>query len=125
MRLDHVTLRTADLDVTRTFLQDLLGLAVGYRPNFGFPGYWLYHGDEPIVHLIPGDATSSGRIGEMIDHVAFRLEGYASFRQGSTERAFPIRRWIFRIWASDASLSGHRAAYSLNSSFERPDPIPE
>lgn len=82
MRLDHVTLRTADLDVTRTFLQDLLGLAVGYRPNFGFPGYWLYHGDEPIVHLIPGDATSSGRIGEMIDHVAFRLEGYASFRQG-------------------------------------------
>ncbi|MEV4610653.1 glyoxalase [Neorhizobium sp. LMR1-1-1.1] len=80
MRLDHVTLRTADLEGTREFLQVLLGLTIGYRPSFGFPGYWLYDGDEPIVHLIPGDGLPVGRNGETIDHIAFRLDGYDDFR---------------------------------------------
>jgi catechol 2,3-dioxygenase-like lactoylglutathione lyase family enzyme len=81
MQLDHVTLRTADLEGARRFLQDLLGLTVGFRPNFGFPGYWLYRGDEPIVHLIPGGGTTVGRDAETIDHVGFRLEGYGAFRR--------------------------------------------
>jgi catechol 2,3-dioxygenase-like lactoylglutathione lyase family enzyme len=81
MQLDHVTLRTVDLEGTRQFLQDLLGLTVGLRPNFGFPGYWLYRGNEPIVHLIPGGGAPVGRDAETIDHVGFRLEGYDPFRQ--------------------------------------------
>ncbi|MDK4724184.1 glyoxalase [Rhizobium sp. CNPSo 3968] len=80
MQLDHVTLRTADLEGTRQFLQDLLGLTVGFRPNFSFPGYWLYLGDEPIVHLIPGSGAPVARDAETIDHVGFRLEGYSAFR---------------------------------------------
>lgn len=80
MRLDHVTLRTADLEGTREFLEGLLGLEVGHRPSFGFPGYWLYDGAQPIVHLIPGDGTPAAQNAEGIDHIAFRLDGYDQFR---------------------------------------------
>ncbi len=89
MQLDHVTLRTADLEGTRHFLQDLLGLTIGYRPDFDFPGYWLYQGQEPIVHLIPGGGLPVGRDAETIDHIGFRCEGYASFRQRLDDKAIP------------------------------------
>jgi catechol 2,3-dioxygenase-like lactoylglutathione lyase family enzyme len=89
MNLDHVTLRTADIEGTRQFLQDLLGLTVGYRPSFGFPGYWLYEGDHPIVHLIPGGGAPVGRSAEVIDHIGFRLEGYDAFRAGLDEKETP------------------------------------
>jgi catechol 2,3-dioxygenase-like lactoylglutathione lyase family enzyme len=89
MILDHVTLRTGDLEGTREFLQNLLGLTVGYRPPFGFPGYWLYEGDQPIVHLIPGGGTPVGRSAEAIDHIGFRLDGYDEFRAGLDKKGTP------------------------------------
>jgi len=40
--LHHVTVKTADLEATRDFYRDILGLEVGFRPDLNFPGYWLY-----------------------------------------------------------------------------------
>ena len=37
--LDHVTLRTHDLEGTRVFLEKVLDLKPGYRPDFPFPGH--------------------------------------------------------------------------------------
>jgi catechol 2,3-dioxygenase-like lactoylglutathione lyase family enzyme len=71
--LDHVTLRTHDLEGTRAFLEAVLDLRPGYRPAFSFPGYWLYADGEPVVHLIPGHGGPTDRTGEIIDHVGFRL----------------------------------------------------
>ncbi|TCL72250.1 glyoxalase [Rhizobium sp. BK251] len=79
--LDHVTLRTADLEGTRIFLETVLDLKPGNRPDFPFPGYWLYANGEPIVHLIPGEGGAVDRRGETIDHVGFRLAGYLQYRQ--------------------------------------------
>jgi catechol 2,3-dioxygenase-like lactoylglutathione lyase family enzyme len=81
MNLDHVTLRTADLEGTRSFFERVLDLKPGYRPAFSFPGYWLYAGGEPIVHLIPGRSAAVDRSGETIDHAGFRLEGYSKHRE--------------------------------------------
>jgi catechol 2,3-dioxygenase-like lactoylglutathione lyase family enzyme len=71
--LDHVTLRTHDLEGTRAFFEAVLGLKPGYRPAFSFSGYWLYSDGEPVVHLIPGHDGPVDRRGETIDHVGFRL----------------------------------------------------
>lgn len=80
MHIDHVTLRTADLEQTRVFLEAVLGLKAGYRPAFSFPGYWLYEGDDPIVHLIPGEGRTVGRDAEAIDHAGFRMDDYDGTR---------------------------------------------
>ena len=83
-KVDHCAIRTRRLEETRNFYVDVLGLEQGDRPDLPVPGYWLYGGGEPIVHLIEigeayprdmagnsleqVDLTSSGSV----DHLAFR-----------------------------------------------------
>lgn len=38
-KLDHYSIRTLQLEETRDFYVDVLGLSVGDRPDFDFPGY--------------------------------------------------------------------------------------
>ena len=49
--IDHVTLVVADLERTRKFYVDLLGLQPTTRPGFNFPGLWFQAGATQI-HLI-------------------------------------------------------------------------
>ncbi len=72
-RLEHFTIECADLERTRSFYCDVLGLTSGFRPRMDFPGHWLYCGGVPVVHLMKRDAAarpreSTGRL----DHIAFR-----------------------------------------------------
>jgi catechol 2,3-dioxygenase-like lactoylglutathione lyase family enzyme len=50
-QLEHYLVLTDDLDRTRDFYAQALGLRVGQRPPLGFPGYWLYAGDVPCIHI--------------------------------------------------------------------------
>ena len=57
LTLNHFSIRTTDLDATRVFYESVLGLTVGPRPPFPFPGIWLYSGDTSLwanamVHVI-------------------------------------------------------------------------
>jgi catechol 2,3-dioxygenase-like lactoylglutathione lyase family enzyme len=70
-RVDHYSIRTHDLERSRRFYTQVIGLADGARPPFDFPGYWLYAADHPIVHLIGIDAPVSDRGTGAFDHVAF------------------------------------------------------
>lgn len=72
-RLDHVTVRTSDLEATRTFFETVLGLVPGWRPAFPFPGYWLYAGEAAIVHLIPRSGADGPALGDAFDHAGFLL----------------------------------------------------
>lgn len=57
--LDHRGIRTADLEASRHFYADLLGLDIGPRPAaLPTDGYWLYAGGHPIIHLV-ADADDS------------------------------------------------------------------
>ncbi len=93
-QLSHMTVRTDDLEGTRDFYQDLLGLKAGPRPPLGFPGYWLYAGEQPVVHLVPksngiggGPSADTGNF----DHVAFTATGFAATRDRLRGRGVKFR----------------------------------
>ena len=50
--LQHFTIEPQDLERSKTFYVDVLGLEVGHRPPLDFPGYWLYSGGTATVHLM-------------------------------------------------------------------------
>jgi catechol 2,3-dioxygenase-like lactoylglutathione lyase family enzyme len=90
--LNHFTINAADLEATRHFYESGLGLTVGDRPPLGFPGYWLYSGGQPTVHLVgprDGDAAKPPRAAGptgLFDHIAFSCSGLAEMRQRLRER---------------------------------------
>ncbi len=50
--LEHFLVLADDIDVTRDFYRDVVGLSVGDRPPLAFPGYWLYGGSgAACVHI--------------------------------------------------------------------------
>ena len=73
--LNHINIRTADLEGTRDFYASVFGLVEGFRPPFPTPGYWMYAGDTPIVHISPSEPNSPARtnpdgMGDGLDHFA-------------------------------------------------------
>jgi catechol 2,3-dioxygenase-like lactoylglutathione lyase family enzyme len=81
-RLDHVLVLTDDIEATKTFYRDALGLVVGERPPFAFSGYWLYVDGTPCVHVADRSeyeaytARLGLQVGPTVDHVAFRGSDY-------------------------------------------------
>lgn len=76
---DHVNVRTSHLDRMVAFYGDVLGLAPGPRPDFGFPGAWLYLGDEALVHLVGVESLPQAGGNVTLEHFAFRAEGMEDF----------------------------------------------
>jgi catechol 2,3-dioxygenase-like lactoylglutathione lyase family enzyme len=90
-KLEHYLVLTADIDGTRDFYCRVLGMREGPRPPLAFPGYWLYLGDTPVVHIAewqtysahsatrdipvstPGPGTGA------LDHIAFNATDYDEF----------------------------------------------
>ena len=99
LSLNHCSIRTVDLEACRRFYTEVLGLEVGPRPDFPFPGLWLYAGDTSVstnaaLHIIGidrdhpegadqylGQRHAGGLRGSgAIDHIAFFATGLADMR---------------------------------------------
>lgn len=81
--LDHFNIRTRDLKETVRFYQDILGLENGARPNFAFPGAWLYSEGRAVVHLVdisPTDEPQKPDSG-VVHHVAFISRDFAGMQK--------------------------------------------
>ena len=77
-KLDHVNIRTANLENMVAWYCDVLGMENGKRPPFPFPGAWLYAGDQAAVHLVGvEDAPQSVEPG--IEHFAMSATGLKTF----------------------------------------------
>ena len=50
-QLNHVNIRTTQLDAMIEWYTNVLGMRSGDRPNFPFPGAWMYAGDSAALHL--------------------------------------------------------------------------
>lgn len=85
--LDHVNIRTTQLDAMILWYGQVLGLQSGWRPNFPFGGAWLYAGDAPVVHLVTVDEkTEPPSVGVQLEHAAFKATGFSGFIATLTDR---------------------------------------
>jgi catechol 2,3-dioxygenase-like lactoylglutathione lyase family enzyme len=74
---NHFNIATGDLERSRRFYSEVLGLRDGERPPFSRPGAWMYIGDQPVLHISTGRVARTQR-SDAFDHVAFTatdLEG--------------------------------------------------
>ena len=81
--LDHFNIRTRNLGATVRFYEDILGLEKGPRPNFAFPGAWMYSDGRAVVHLVdisPTDEPQKPDSG-VVHHVAFVSSGFRDKKQ--------------------------------------------
>jgi len=76
---DHVNVRTANLDAMIAWYGDILGLTPGRRPDFNFPGAWLYLGDHPYIHLVGVSQAPEAAGNVTLEHFAFRASGMKEF----------------------------------------------
>jgi catechol 2,3-dioxygenase-like lactoylglutathione lyase family enzyme len=116
LSLNHFSIRTLNMEATKNFYSAVIGLEVGPRPNFPFPGIWLYSGDtgnyaNAVVHVIGldpanpnglnqylGERDNTGLHGSgAVDHLAFFVTGLnekkallAKHKVAFTEREVPV-----------------------------------
>ena len=78
-RLDHVNVRTANLAGLVRFYTDVLGLEQGERPPLGFPGAWMYAGDQAVIHLVGVEQPPKPEGALRLEHFAFSASGLGEF----------------------------------------------
>ena len=83
---DHVNIRTANLGEMIEWYRDILGLVLGDRPEFGFPGAWLYLGDQALVHLVGVEGIPQAGGNVTLEHFALRATGLEEFLELLTDR---------------------------------------
>ena len=93
-KLDHVNVRTTQLDAMIQWYTDVLGLRAGARPNFSFPGAWMYVDDAALVHLvgIEGNPDFGPWESLKLEHFAFSSTGGAGFEENLRTHGVDYRR---------------------------------
>ena len=101
--MEHFLVLTDNVDKTRHFYCDALGMSVGYRPELDFEGCWIYLGDTPVVHVAEISSyeqwtrhrnmrMSSGTSGTgSLDHVAFNATDFESTKARLEKLGHDIR----------------------------------
>ncbi len=105
--LSHYNVRTRKTTETRDFYVKVLGLKEGARPQFPFPGHWLYCGEQDVLHIAGivdndpglqqylGDRGDAGGAeltgGGAIDHVAFTAKDAVSMAKNFVQHGIPAR----------------------------------
>jgi catechol-2,3-dioxygenase len=81
--LNHYNLRADHtlMEALCRFYVDVIGMRVGARPAFNFAGYWLYLGNQPVLHLVEAPLTEkrTSHVRGTFDHVAFTCEDLSAF----------------------------------------------
>jgi catechol 2,3-dioxygenase-like lactoylglutathione lyase family enzyme len=90
--LQHVNIRVRDLEASKAFYVQAVGLREGPRPPVASSGSWLYLADQPVIHLVhlpsePAAAAGSGAV----DHIAFRGIDFESAKGRFASLGIPFR----------------------------------
>jgi catechol 2,3-dioxygenase-like lactoylglutathione lyase family enzyme len=117
--LNHYLIVSKNLERSKKFYEQVLGMELAERPDFGFPGYWMKTGDNICVHLASQDPNKirdqyllkkhpKGTNGSgSVDHIAFLAkdprEVRERIRKNKVEmhfRSFPDAK-LFQIFLKD------------------------
>ena len=105
--LDHYTVLTSDVKASVAFYEGVLGLKVGERPPFKFPGAWLYTGGQAVLHLVEREPEHDGPGTGRFDHVAFRCTDYPSHKARLGEHGIEFdERVVPRLEMKQIFLAG-------------------
>lgn len=100
---DHYTLRSADVDRSARFYEQLMGFRVERLDAFAFPMRLLFLGDQALVHLLgagpaldeflareaPSHRSGPARRTGNLEHVAFNGSGLREFKEKLDAAAVP------------------------------------
>ena len=91
-QLDHFNIRTRKLDDTVRFYEDVMGLEKGPRPNFAFPGAWMYSEGKAVVHIVDISRTDEQQKPDsgVVHHVAFASRGFDGMKQRLQSKKMPF-----------------------------------
>ena len=86
----------------RGFYCDVLGMREGPRPNFDFPGHWLYVGDAALLHLAAILPDQPSRTAETslsgFDHVSLAGAQLDAARKLLADRGIPFEELPVPGW---------------------------
>jgi catechol 2,3-dioxygenase-like lactoylglutathione lyase family enzyme len=117
--LNHYLIVSKNLERSKKFYENVLGLKLAQRPDFGFPGYWLQTDGDICVHLAsqnpnkvrdryllkkhPRGTAGSGSV----DHIAFLAKDALAVKKRIERngvklhyRSFPDAK-LFQIFLKD------------------------
>ena len=90
--IDHINVRTNQMDEMIVWYRKVLGFETGFRPAFAFPGAWLYAKDRAMVHLVSVETRPRDAGGDLqLEHVAFQANGLKRFIDRLEMLAEPYR----------------------------------
>ena len=102
IKLEHYLVLTDNIDATRDFYVDVLGMENGFRPPLGFPGHWVYIGDTPVIHIAEWvtyterskargvDVTTRASGTGPVDHIAFGAQDYDAVLDRIRKHEIPV-----------------------------------
>lgn len=113
IKLDHVNIRTTQLEAMIDWYTDILGLHNGFRPNSSSEGAWLYAGDSAIVHLVRMDKPEAvgSESSLKLEHFSLRASGLVDFESKLHEAEEKYERVelpavnlvLYNVWDPDGN----------------------
>ncbi len=102
MRLNHVLVKTRDLNAMTEFWTQCIGLELGERPPFPFPGAWLYSDGQALIHIIEDSMIESSNA--VLSHVALEGANYTGLIETLKDNHIPYSE-------TDVPRSGERQVF--------------
>jgi glyoxylase I family protein len=98
-KLNHAAIRVADVDRSRAFYEQLLGMRQAPRPDIGFPGTW-YELGEAQLHLIQIPKHGGG-IDPADPHIAVEVDDFEAAKRELAERGIEFVEFVGALWIRD------------------------
>jgi catechol 2,3-dioxygenase-like lactoylglutathione lyase family enzyme len=118
--IHHVSLTVTDLERSRAFYREVLGLPEIARPPFNFPGAWFQLGSAQQLHLIV-HTHPTFRTGKPLDsrdsHFAVRVANYwhtVEFLRGKGYREDAPEDGLMRLIVNPHATAGFPQMYILD-----------